>query len=171
MNRIMIIGCGGAGKSTLAHRLHKILGLPIYHLDQVYWKPGWIEPERPEWMAAADEVTAHPEWIIDGNYGSTMDARIERADTIVYLDMSTWKCLYRITKRIWQYRGTSRPDMTEGCPERLDLEFYHYVLTFNLTRRKALISKVRAVQDEKNVFILKNNRELENFLGKLESPL
>ncbi len=171
MKRIMIIGCGGAGKSTLSYRLHEILDLPIYHLDQIYWKPGWIESERSDWIAAADEVAAYPEWIIDGNYGSTMDTRISRADTIIYLDISTLKCLYRVTKRIWQYKGKSRPDMTDGCPERFDLEFYHYILTYNMTRRKGIMSKISAVKNQKRVYILKNNLEVENFLDSLKNSL
>ena len=171
MKRIMVIGCSGSGKSTLSLRLHKLLDLPIFHLDQVYWKPGWIESERIEWIAAADKITAQSEWIIDGNYGSTMDARMARADTIVYLDFSTLKCLYRITKRIWQYKGSSRPDMTAGCPERFDLEFYHYVLTFNLTRRKGLINKIKAIQNHKDVYVLRSNLEIENFFDGVKSSL
>jgi len=171
MKRIMVIGCSGSGKSTLSLRLHKLLDLPIYHLDQIYWKPGWVESDRQEWIAAADRIIGQSEWIIDGNYGSTMDARMARADTIIYLDRSTLKCLYRITKRICQYKGSTRPDMTAECPERFDLEFYHYVLTFNLRRRKGLINKIRATQNHKDVYILRNNREIEKFFQGVKTSL
>ena len=171
MQRIMVISCGGAGKSTLSKRLHDILGLPIFHLDQIYWKSGWVESEKEQWVAASEKLTDLSKWIIDGNYGSTMDMRIKRADTIIYLDYSTFKCLYRITKRLWKYKGTSRPDMTEGCPERFDLEFYHYVLTYNMTRRKNILTKLAAVKDDKKVYVLRNDREVKDFLGEIQIGL
>lgn len=130
MQRILIIGSPGAGKSTLAHDLAGLTGLPLHHLDRFHWLPGWIERDRNEARAAVAEVLATDRWIFDGNYGSTMAQRLPRADTVVWLDYPTWLCLGRALKRWWLYRGTSRPDMTEGCPERLNLEFFLYVARF-----------------------------------------
>lgn len=130
MQRILVIGSPGAGKSTLAHALAARTGLPLYHLDKLFWLPGWVERDRDEGRAELAGVLAQNRWIIDGNYGSTMPMRLERADGVVWLDYPTHLCLGRVFKRWWQYRGRARPDMTEGCPENLNLEFLLYVLRF-----------------------------------------
>ena len=130
MQRILVIGSPGAGKSTLAHALAGQTGLPLHHLDRMHWLPGWVERDRDEGRAELAEVLAEERWIIDGNYGSLLPMRLERADTAIWLDYPTRLCLWQVLKRWWQYRGRSRPDMTEGCPERLNLEFLIYVLAF-----------------------------------------
>ncbi len=130
MQRILVIGSPGAGKSTLAHALAGQTGLPLHHLDRMHWLPGWVERDRDEGRAELAEVLAGERWIIDGNYGSLLPMRLERADTVIWLDYPTRLCLWRVLKRWWQYRGKSRPDMTDGCPERLDPEFLLYVLAF-----------------------------------------
>lgn len=130
MQRILVIGSPGAGKSTLAHALARRTGLSLYHLDKLFWLPGWVERDRDEGRAELAGVLALDRWIIDGNYGSTLPMRLERADTVVSLDYPTHLCLAWVFKRWWQYRGRTRPDMTEGCPENLNLEFLYYVLVF-----------------------------------------
>jgi len=167
MKRVMVIGCCGAGKSTFAKKLSALTNLDLFHLDQYYWKPNWEETEKGEWSEIVTNLAQKPNWIIDGNYGGTMDVRIARADTIIYLDYSTIKCLWRITKRILQYRGKVRPDMPEGCRERFDLEFYHYVATYNLIRRKGLIRKLNELSKEKQVLVLRNDKETALYLESL----
>ena len=130
MQRILVIGSPGAGKSTLSRELAARTGLPLFYLDRMHWLPGWIERDRNEARAALADVLASERWIIDGNYGSILPMRLARADTVVWLDYPTHLCLWRVLKRWRQYRGTNRPDMTEGCPERLDPEFLLYVLNF-----------------------------------------
>lgn len=160
----MVIGCCGAGKSTLARKIHAMTEIPIFHLDQLYWKPNWEETAKKEWEPMVHELSNKEAWIIDGNYGSTMDQRIQRADTIIYLDFSTLQCLWRITKRIWKYHGRVRPDMTEECRERFDLGFYHYVATFNLLRRKPILKKLEQAKNNKKIHIFKNDKETERYL-------
>lgn len=130
MQRILVIGSPGAGKSTLARALAARTGLPLHNLDRMHWLPGWVERDRAEGLAELREVLAQDRWIIDGNYGSSLPERLTRADTVVWLDYPTWLCLGRVFKRWWQYRGRTRPDMIEGCPENLNFEFLHYVLVF-----------------------------------------
>ncbi|HEX4846761.1 MAG TPA: AAA family ATPase [Novosphingobium sp.] len=130
MQRVLVIGSPGAGKSTLAHAIAQRTGLPLHHLDRMHWLPGWIERDRAEALERVKAVLVEERWIIDGNYGSTLPVRIPRADTVVWLDYPTHLCLWRVLKRWWQYRGTARPDMTEGCPENLNAEFLLYVLMF-----------------------------------------
>lgn len=133
----------------MARSLEKELDLPIIHLDQHYWQPNWQEPTKTAWTTKVEELIKQDKWIMDGNYGGTLDLRIKRADIIVYLDASTIKCLYRVIKRIIKYRGKVRPDMPQGCPERFDLDFLHYVLVFNLIRKKSILKKIMAVTNEK----------------------
>jgi adenylate kinase family enzyme len=130
LQRILIIGSPGAGKSTLSHAVAARTGLPLYHMDKLHWLPGWVERDRAEGLAQVQQVLAQDCWIIDGNYGSSLSIRIQRADTVVWLDYPTWRCLGRALKRWWHYRGRNRPDMTQGCPERLDLEFFLYIAMF-----------------------------------------
>ena len=165
----MVIGCCGAGKSTFSKRLSIITELEIIHLDQYYWKPNWKETEKPEWNKIVKKLLTRPKWIMDGNYGGTMDIRISRADTIIFLDYSTIKCLWRITKRIFKYQGRERPDMPIGCKERFDLKFYHYVATYNLTRRKNILESLRKIKEKKQILIFKNDIESDSFLKKLNT--
>ena len=164
MKKILILGCCGAGKSTLARQLNAKTGIEIIHLDQYYWKANWQETEPTEWKKRVQKLADRPVWIMDGNYGSTLDMRIEKADTIIYLDSPTYLNLWRIIKRTWQYHGTERPDMPAGCKERFDFEFFHYVAVFNLVRRPSLLRKLAAIDQSKRVVILKGNMELTHFL-------
>lgn len=171
MQRVMVIGCGGAGKSTFSKRLNQLIGLELIHLDQHYWQADWVETEASMWKKKVEELASKPSWIMDGNYGSTMDLRLKKADTVVYLDYSTLSCLWRITKRIIKYRGTVRPDMTEDCRERFDLEFYLYVATYNLLRRKKHYRQIEENKRGKQIFVLKKDKQQEQFFEKLKSKL
>ena len=170
MHRIMIIGCCGAGKSTLARKMHAILDVELIHLDQCYFQANWVEPDKAEWAKTVEALAEKPSWIIDGNYGGTMDIRIEKADTIVYLNYPTLKCLCRVIKRTLKDWGKVRPDMAEGCKERFDFEFLHYVATFNITRGKKLLKKLKKLEKTKQVFILNNDRATEKFIDSLTKP-
>lgn len=169
MNRIMIIGCCGAGKSTLSRQLHEVTRLPLYHLDQYYWKPNWTETPKEEWKEIVTNLANKDKWIIDGNYGGTMDIRFDRADTIVYLDIHTIVCLNRVIKRVWKYQGQVRPDMPEGCMERFDFDFLHYVATYNLQRRNKIIAKLDVLSNQKKVYHIKNNNDIEALMAELKN--
>lgn len=166
MKTIMILGCPGAGKSTLAKRLSEILHIPAIHLDAHFWLPGWVEMPREKWQAKHEDLIAGDSWIIDGHYSRTMDNRFANADTVIYLEFPTAICLYRIIKRRFQYHGKTRPDMAYGCPEKLDWEFLSYVLTFN--RKKAPFIKNRISNlSGKNIIVLKNRRQVDEFMKRL----
>ena len=89
MDKIVIIGSSGSGKSTLAARLGPILNLPVYHLDRLFWRPGWQETPRDEWRMLQQKLCAEPQWIIDGNYSGTLDVRLAACDTVIWLDLPT----------------------------------------------------------------------------------
>ena len=99
MQRVAIIGPGGAGKSVFAEALGRASGLPVYHLDRYYWRPGWVRVDADEWRAVQAELIARPQWILDGNYGGTMEMRFAAADTVVFLDYSALTCVIGVVKR------------------------------------------------------------------------
>ncbi len=143
MQRVLIIGPCGAGKSTLARALGAKLGLPVFHMDQLNWQPGWVESSKDEIRARLASIIAGDRWLIDGNYGGTLEPRLERADTVVYLDYPIRLCVARLLRRIWTYRGRTRPDMTEGCPERLDIGFLFYLIRWNSGPRHRTEEKLK----------------------------
>ena len=111
MQRILVIGSPGAGKSTLASRLAERLGLPLIHLDREYFGPGWTTPTKPEWRAQVTALAARPAWVMDGNYASTFDIRVPRATAIVWLDLPRRQCLGSALWRVARHYGRTRPDL------------------------------------------------------------
>ncbi|MBA4852857.1 DNA topology modulation protein [Emticicia sp. BO119] len=168
MKRIVIVGCGGAGKSTLARQLSEILHLPVIHLDKEFWQPGWEMRPKEEERKILEEVARQKEWIIDGNYQSTMQRRFEAADTIIFLDFSTLICLRRVIKRYFEYRGTTRPDMTEGCPEKLDWEFLSWIIGFRHSYRSIILKKIAQYGSHSKVLVFQRPQQVGQFLNDLE---
>lgn len=166
MERIIIIGCGGAGKSTLARQLGEKLNLPVVHLDKLFWHPGWVESSKEEIDGKIMEAMAAPQWIMDGNYNRTLPKRLEYCDTVIYLDFSRLACLMGVVKRILTTYGTVRPDMGEGCPERIDWEFLQWVWNFNKTKRQRYYDMLNRLEG-KQVHILKNRRAVKQFLKQI----
>lgn len=113
--RIAVIGNCGAGKSTFSRRLGQVTGLPVTHLDEVYWRPGWQRTPRIEWRTLQQDLIASPEWVIDGNYGGTFDIRLP-ADTVIVLDYSTARCLRQTLLRVLRNHGQAT--QAPACPER-----------------------------------------------------
>ena len=170
MERIMIIGCGGAGKSTLARELGEKTGLPVVHLDKLFWRPEWKAISREEFDRLHRQALEGERWIMDGNFDRTMAERIEYCDTVVYLDFSRVTCLLGVLKRILTTYGTVRPDMGEGCPERIDLEFLQWVWNFNKKKREKNYRLLEQHPD-KNIHILRNRRQVRAFLKTIDSSM
>jgi len=162
--KILVIGCGGAGKSTFSRRLGEKLGLPVFHLDAYFWKSGWVESEHDEFAEVIDKISQQPRWIMDGNYGRTLDQRIEFCETVIFLDIPRTLCLWRVIKRTIQFRGKTRPDMGKDCPERFNLDFIRYVWNYPVTRRIKLLSKLDAIKSHRQVFVLENEKQINEFL-------
>ena len=144
MQRVLVIGSPGAGKSTFARALAAKTGLPLVHLDREYHLPGWVEPPEADWRARVDQMVAADRWIIDGNYGGSMNVRLARADTAILLDYPTWLCLWRAARRIATLHGTVRPDAPKGCPERWDWAFLAYIAAFRRVKTPALERRLAA---------------------------
>jgi adenylate kinase family enzyme len=170
MKRVLVIGSGGAGKSTFARRLGERLGLPVIHLDKVYWRPGWVEPPKDEWRRVVEEMCAGDSWVMDGNYSGTLDVRLEACDTIVFLDLPRALCAWRILRRALKHRGSSRPDMGEGCHEQLNKDFLVFVLwVWNYPRRSRpkVLAQLAEVAGSKQVYRLRSSAEAERFLAEV----
>ena len=166
MERIMIIGCGGAGKSTLARQLGEKLNLPVVHLDKLFWLPGWEHISRAEFDRLHLEMLKKETWILDGNYDRTMAERAKYCDTIIYLDFSCAACLFGVAKRIITTYGKVRPDMGAGCPERFDWEFLKWVWNFNKTKREKIYRLLNEAEGKETI-VLKNRRAVRLFLKTL----
>ena len=129
VKRVAVIGSGGAGKSTFARSLGERTGLPVIHLDKLFWGPRWEPMPKPQWIELERELIAADEWIMDGNYGSTQEARLQRADTVVFLDLPRLVCLWSVITRWVRYRNHGRPDMRPENHDKLDAEFLRWIWT------------------------------------------
>ena len=166
MKRILIIGCGGSGKSTLARQLGEKLGLPVVHLDSIFWLPNWVERNREEFDELVRQELVKDQWIMDGNFNRTLPERVKYCDTIIYLDFSRMACLMGVLKRVITTYGTVRPDMGAGCPERFDLEFLKWVWNFNKEKRETYYRLLNETQGVETI-VLKNRRMVKRFLKDL----
>ena len=170
MQRVVVVGCGGAGKSTFTREFHKITKLPLVHLDAEYWHPNWTEPDKILWVKKVRELIGRDKWVMDGNFYNSMDVRFERADTIIFLDLGTFVCIKNVFKRIimsWFDSGY-RADLPKGCKECFDLKFLLYVISFNIKKRKKIIAKLNNLKN-KNIVDIKNHSEAKEYLKKLKS--
>ena len=162
----MIIGNGGAGKSTLARALAEKLKLPLHHLDKLFWLPGWKEIGRDVMNEKVLKIISEDEWIIDGNYRRTIAERAEKADTIIYLNFNTLVCLYGIVKR--RLSNQKRTDITEGCPEKIDMQFFKWVMFYNYTTAPDVRRLLHSLPAGKRVIELKSRREVREFLKNIK---
>ena len=167
MKRVLIIGSGGAGKTRFAQRFAERTGLPLIHLDSLYWRAGWEPTPAEEWQRKVAELIKSDAWVMDGNYGGTLDIRLEACDTIVFLDIPRFTCLWRVIKRHLVFWGQVRPELPAGCPERLSWEFIKWIWTYPQLRRPGILRRLKDLDDRKQVVILHSPAQIERFLGSV----
>ncbi|MGC1214309.1 MAG: AAA family ATPase [Micromonospora sp.] len=167
MQRILVVGSPGAGKSTLARAVARRLDLPLIHLDRHYWGPGWVASDEARFRAEVAGLADRPAWVMDGNYGSTLDLRLPRADVLVLCDPPRLVCLARVLRRHWANRATRRPDLPDGCPEQIDLEFLRYVWHFPRRSRPRVIAALAAVVPRPTVVRLRSGADVRRWLDTL----
>lgn len=164
MQRVLILGINGAGKSTFAYRLGQVTQLETIHLDKHYWRQGWIRTRTRDWEMKMEKLLAKTNWIIDGNYPSTLDMRLEKADTIIFLDVPRFQALMRVIDRFFINRhNIEKLDRPPGLEEHLSFGLIFKVLTFN---RKAWLNKVSHLSN-KQVIILQSEAEKDSFLDSI----
>ena len=161
MKRIMVIGCPGSGKSTFARALHQKTGVPLYHLDMLYWNADKTTVEKSAFLERHAAVLKKDEWIIDGNFSSTMELRLALCDTVVFLDFSMEVCLDGVRER----RGKPRSDIPWVETEE-DAEFIAFIKSFNEQRRPQVMALLQRYSD-KNVLIFQSRAKADAFLAQL----
>lgn len=166
MERIMVIGSPGSGKSTLSKVLHQKLNLPLYHLDQLHWRENWQMATKEEFNQQLHKILQQPRWILDGNYSSTIPLRLRQADTVIFLDYSRWTSLYGVIKRLILKGNQTRSDMGGNNKERFDWEFIRYVWTFNKTQRHIIYQQLEE-QPEVKRYVFKRRRQMRQFLERV----
>ena len=169
MQRVMIIGQPGSGKSTLARIMGGITHLPVVHIDLIHWKDGWVERTGPEKDVLIAEVHARPRWIFEGGRSSTWDARLGRADTLIWLDLPIGLRLRRVVWRSLKHYGRSRPDLPEGCPEQLDPEFFRFIWRTRHTARARSQALYDACPPEKSKVHLQSPRAVRAYIAGLKT--
>lgn len=171
MSRILLIGSGGAGKSTVARRLGDKLGIEVIHLDSVYWRPGWVEPPKAEWRRTIGELIHKNSWIMDGNYSGTLDQRLEACSEVIFLDLPRATCVWRVLKRAFRYRGQTRPDMGAGCPERLTFEFILWIWHYPSRTRPKILQALEGLRRDQTILHLRSQAEIDRLLANPETIL
>ncbi len=165
--KIAIIGAPGTGKTTLANKLSEIFNIEATHIDGLHHKPGWIERDKSERDKMILDVVQKDEWIIDGTYRATLRTRLEAADLIIWLDFSTISQLKGIVERYLKNKGVEKPEIP-GCKEKLDKEFFFYVLKYNRKKRNSIVENLKGI-DENKVLIFKNRKAVNNWVNNLDN--
>ncbi|MBR4864954.1 MAG: topology modulation protein [Oscillospiraceae bacterium] len=168
MERILVIGNAGSGKSTFSKALAEKTGLPLVHLDKLWWRGNWEQTTREEFDLLLQEALEQPRWIIDGNFSRTLPHRLQYCDRVFFFDLPPWVCLWGATRRIFQHYGHTRPDMGGNCPERFDkqkLSLYRGILTYNRKHRK----KYYQLLEESGVAltVFRSRKEADRFLENI----
>ena len=169
MQRVLVIGSGGAGKTTFAARLARRTGLPLVHLDALYWRPGWVKPEKDEWAQTVEGLIARDRWVMDGNYAGTLDRRLDACDTAISLDLPRAVCLWRALRRRVRYHRRTRPDLQPGSPERLTWEFVRWIWRYPAAQQPRVLARLDALRPDQRAVILRTPAQVEAFLRALPS--
>lgn len=167
MKRVLILGPSGSGKSTLCERLGRILHVPIVHLDWYYWNPNWVETPKDEWEDKVRDLIKLESWVMDGNYTSTLRLRASVADTIIFIDAPRRLSYLRVFTRFLRFRGRTRPDLAEDCPEKIDWDFIKWIWDYPRTRKPTILRFLEKMKSTKNVLIFRNQKETEVFLDSI----
>ena len=162
MKKVIVIGCPGSGKSTFAVKLHEKIGNPLYHLDLLNWNADKTTVSSQEFLRRQQSIIEKESWILDGNYGSTLELRMQACDTVFFLDYPVEMCLEGVRNRM----GKPRSDIP-WVEEQEDPEFMEFILNFPSEQRPA-IQKLLEKYPGKTIHIFKTRQDAERFLNSLE---
>lgn len=164
MKKIIVIGCPGSGKSTFSKSLHKITKIPLYHLDMLFWNEDKTTVEKSVFLDRLSKIIENSEWIIDGNYGSTIELRLKECDMVIFLDYPLEICLEGIKER----RGKERTDMPwVEAEDEEDAEFIEFIKNYNSQSRPQVMELLDKYSDKK-IIIFRNRDEANEFLKQME---
>jgi adenylate kinase family enzyme len=166
MQRILVMGSSGSGKSTFARRLSAATGIPVVSLDALFWQPGWKPSEAAAFGERVAEAARQPRWIMDGNYISHGAGLLRRqlADAVLWFDLPRRICMIGILTRIARSYGRVRPEMAEGCPEKIDTEFFHYVWTYRDRQRPKLVEYFRELRPDQTLVCFTKRTQAHRYL-------
>ena len=162
MKRVVVTGSPGSGKSVFSVRLHEKTGLPLIHLDNVWWKPDRTHVTREEFDAALADILKEDKWILDGSYSRTFEPRIAACDTVILLDYDTDLCMQGITERV----GQVRPDIP-WTEQTLDQELAELVKT-HMQRNNPVLHELFRKYPDKDVHIFRTREEADRWLNGLQ---
>ncbi|MGB8507916.1 MAG: DNA topology modulation protein, partial [Pyrinomonadaceae bacterium] len=171
MRKVLVIGSGGAGKSTLARQLGETLDIEVLHLDRFYWRAGWGEPPKDVWQSQVRDLIERDAWIMDGNYSGTLGLRVEACDTIIFLDAPRLLCLRRVLNRWAMYRSESRPDMAADCRERFSPAFLWWVWNYPKRTKPKVLELLKKHAGTKRLICLRSQGDVRKFLAQVEDSL
>ncbi len=166
--RIMVVGCSGGGKSTLSQKLAAAFGLRYISMDrEIFWLPGWQARPREEQRQRIAAIITEERWLMDGSNPSSFDMRLPISDIVLWVRMPRWLCLWGAISRAIKGYGKARPEMAEGCPERIDVDFLRYI--WNFERRHAPIFEQNFALFGQGVpvFQLKSRKQFRRLLDLL----
>jgi adenylate kinase family enzyme len=169
MQRVLVMGSSGSGKSTFARRLSDITGIPAVSIDALFWKPGWVESDKEDFRRRMTDVARAPRWIMDGNYMASGAGELRRhlSDTIIWFDLPRSTCMFGILTRIARSHGKVRPEMAEGCPEKIDLEFFRYVWTYRQQQRPKLVAFFEGLRPDQALVCFTDREQADGYLNDL----
>lgn len=168
VERVLVLGSSGSGKSTFARQLGKKLSIEVIHLDSHYWQPDWTYTPEDKWAQKLERLLEKENWIMDGNYLPTLSQRLLYADTVIFLDLNRVKCLWRCVGRYLKYKGENRPELAAGCNEKIDKDFLKWI--WNYPREiKPRILEMLGNQPDRRVIVLRGNEDINEFLAKVDA--
>ncbi|MGP3949603.1 topology modulation protein [Streptomyces sp. 7N604] len=170
MKKVAIVGCGGSGKSYVARELGRLLGAPVTHLDAAYYDDEWNQLPKEKFEALQRELVSAPSWVIDGNYNSTLQVRLEACDTVVFMDLPTRSCLWGIISR--QLRHGRGQNKDNGIYNRIHMGVIRYVLSYRRTMRPRVLKKIDDfARDHAEVVLLTSRQHARKWLKETAARL